>query len=215
MSTHEAPVTRRISKPRKQSLDGVPDSVYHFGIERAHDEGYLHRVVGIGSYPTSRSGQPHDRWMLTDPRAPSAAHARWRAPALRGCVEVPNAGRCRAPGRTGNDRDISDGTEVMGGSVHLTTSGCVGREFGGEPNDMRIYRRHVNRFWRAFHVEHHVGRDAQSRPRMLDSTNPSRKDGAAVRFGLLCPAFGLGVDCEQRRVSVGLRLAQCMGAFIS
>ena len=48
-----------------ERFDRLPDDVLHFGVERAHDRGDLHLVVGYWVHPTSQSGQPGDRWMVS------------------------------------------------------------------------------------------------------------------------------------------------------
>ena len=84
--THEAPVTRRIRIPRKHvrsSIRGLrqPSGWFLVGeggtlplLPRVHlplwgqagvMTGILHRVVVCLSRPTSKSGQPNDRWMIT------------------------------------------------------------------------------------------------------------------------------------------------------
>jgi hypothetical protein len=35
-----------VGNRRDERLDRGPDSIDHFGVERAHDDGYLHQVVG-------------------------------------------------------------------------------------------------------------------------------------------------------------------------
>ena len=52
-----------------QGLNGRPESIDHLGIERAHNFGNLHLVVGVlGKHPKSLGVQHHDRWMVTYPR---------------------------------------------------------------------------------------------------------------------------------------------------
>lgn len=36
---------------RQQRRDGFPDGIAHLGLERAHDVGDLHLVVGVGQHP--------------------------------------------------------------------------------------------------------------------------------------------------------------------
>ena len=65
------PVTAQRMGPRPsrdQGLNRSPDSIYHFGFERAHDVGVLYRVVVVGSHSGSNPSQPDDRWMATYPR---------------------------------------------------------------------------------------------------------------------------------------------------
>jgi hypothetical protein len=47
-----------------QRLEGLPDGISHFGVERAHDDGDLHLVVVVGMHPASKPGHHHDRWMV-------------------------------------------------------------------------------------------------------------------------------------------------------
>ncbi len=35
-----------INRGWEQRLEGRQDGIYHLGLERAHDDGYLHQVVG-------------------------------------------------------------------------------------------------------------------------------------------------------------------------
>jgi hypothetical protein len=49
----------------EQGLDGGKHGIKHFGLERAHDGGDLHCVVGDGSHPTSQLGHHGDRWMVS------------------------------------------------------------------------------------------------------------------------------------------------------
>jgi hypothetical protein len=55
----------RVDGHGHERLDRLPDDVLHFGVESAHDRGDLHSVVGGWVHPTSQSGQPHDRWMVS------------------------------------------------------------------------------------------------------------------------------------------------------
>ncbi|MDQ3826179.1 MAG: hypothetical protein M3325_10760 [Actinomycetota bacterium] len=43
-----AMTTQRVGINRgwEQRLEGRQDGIYHLGLERAHDDGYLHQVVG-------------------------------------------------------------------------------------------------------------------------------------------------------------------------
>ena len=61
------PVTsQRMSLGRggNEVLHRSPDGIEHLGIERAHDVGDLHWVVGFGEHPTSQLGHHGDRWMV-------------------------------------------------------------------------------------------------------------------------------------------------------
>ena len=55
----------RVDGHGHERLDRLPDDVLHFGVESADDRGDLHLVVGGWVHPTSQSGQPHDRWMVS------------------------------------------------------------------------------------------------------------------------------------------------------
>jgi len=57
----------------EQRFDGCPDCISHFGVKRAHDGGDPHLVVGRWVHPTSQSGQPDARWMVTN----VALHTPW------------------------------------------------------------------------------------------------------------------------------------------
>jgi hypothetical protein len=51
---------------RDQRFHRCPHSIDHPWMKREHDQD-LHTVVGVGVHPTSRPGQPNDRWMVTHP----------------------------------------------------------------------------------------------------------------------------------------------------
>ena len=51
------------------ALDCLPYRVFHFGVERAHDGGDLHLVVGLVLQPRVSRGHTNDRWMVTILRA--------------------------------------------------------------------------------------------------------------------------------------------------
>jgi len=40
----------------EQHLDRLPDDVRDFRLERAHDDGVLHQVVGVGAAPGIKTG---------------------------------------------------------------------------------------------------------------------------------------------------------------
>jgi hypothetical protein len=54
----------------EQRFNRVDQSIDHFGLERAHDEGTSTVSLAVASHPTSKSGQPSDRWMVTYSRGP-------------------------------------------------------------------------------------------------------------------------------------------------
>ena len=53
-----------VDRGREQGLHLGPHGIEHFRIERAHDVGDLHWVVGLGTHPTSQLGHHGDRWMV-------------------------------------------------------------------------------------------------------------------------------------------------------
>ena len=58
---------------REQRLEGLPKDINHFRFQGAHDVGeVLPRVVGVGTHPASKPGQPDDQWMVK----PAATHRR-------------------------------------------------------------------------------------------------------------------------------------------
>ncbi len=50
---------------RKQRLHCCPNGIYHLGVERTHDDEYLHQVVGRWVAPASRPSHHDDRWMVS------------------------------------------------------------------------------------------------------------------------------------------------------
>lgn len=54
-----------------REVDGLPDSIEHFSLERAHRAGASTVSSLIGLHRTSGSGQPDDRWMPTYLRYPA------------------------------------------------------------------------------------------------------------------------------------------------
>jgi hypothetical protein len=54
----------------QQGLNRCPNGIYYFGLECAHDDGVLHRVVDGWSHSGSNPSQPDARWMVTYPRVP-------------------------------------------------------------------------------------------------------------------------------------------------
>jgi hypothetical protein len=54
----------RLGSRRDQSFDGRPESIYNFGLERAHDEDSSTVSSLLGSHSGSSPSQPDDRWMV-------------------------------------------------------------------------------------------------------------------------------------------------------
>ncbi len=52
----------------EQGFDGGEQDVHDVGLERAHDVGDLHTVVGSGQALASNASRPDNRWMVTYPR---------------------------------------------------------------------------------------------------------------------------------------------------
>jgi len=53
-----------VDKGRDERFDGRPDSIEHFGVERAHDGGDLHWSLVVGQAPRLSRGHTDDRWMV-------------------------------------------------------------------------------------------------------------------------------------------------------
>jgi hypothetical protein len=64
---YSRPVTAQRMRPIrgwKQRLDRCPDGIDHLEVQRAHDVGDLHQVVGEWAALGIKPGHPDDRWIV-------------------------------------------------------------------------------------------------------------------------------------------------------